>query len=85
MAIILLGIVLAAGAGMGLATIADAVDTTVRGSKDIINLFDAPPLASIMYVENVADAQQRFKRNAILASSAFAGVAIVSIVIFTAG
>lgn len=76
-AIILLGAVLAVGAGLGLAAITDAIDTTVRGVRDIVDVIDAPPLASIMYVENAEDVVSRRTRNAMITGAALASIAVV--------
>ena len=84
-AIILLGIVVAVGGGVGLASLVDAMDTTVRGSKDIADLFDTPPIATIMYVENPADVMKRRARNMLIAGGALASIAAVAVMVQLAG
>jgi polysaccharide biosynthesis transport protein len=79
--IMLLGLVVALGAGLGLATLVDSMDTTVRGAQDIVELFRTPPIASIMYLETAEDVRRRHMRTAMLAGAAVASVAVVAVII----
>lgn len=79
--IVLLGVVVALGAGLGLAALADSVDTTVRGVQDVVDLFHTPPLATVMYLETRGEAVSRKIRTAILAGAAVGSVAVVAVLI----
>ena len=48
--IIFLGIVLALGAGIGIPALADTLDTTVQGVRDLSELLEMPPIATIPYM-----------------------------------
>ncbi|MBA3562410.1 MAG: lipopolysaccharide biosynthesis protein [Gammaproteobacteria bacterium] len=85
MALLILGFVLAAGMGMGIAAIVEAMDSSVRGAKDVFRLFDMPPLASIPYVENHADVRRRVGRNIITAGVAAFSIAVVAVIIQVLG
>jgi succinoglycan biosynthesis transport protein ExoP len=49
--ILLLGALLAAGTGVGIMLLLEALDTRVRGRDDIISLLKVPPLAVIPWIE----------------------------------
>ncbi|MEM7207704.1 MAG: hypothetical protein AAF434_07780 [Pseudomonadota bacterium] len=53
--IVLIGFMLATISGVGTAGIFEFNDTSVRGSKGIVALFNEPPLAVIPYIENAQD------------------------------
>jgi polysaccharide biosynthesis transport protein len=80
--IILLGLVVALGAGLGMATLVDSLDTTVRGAQDVAQLFQAPPLASIMYIDNAQDIWRRRLFNTALLGGAVASIAMVVVVVY---
>jgi len=69
----LLGLVLSLGAAFGSASLADAMDATVRGSRDIAVLLNASPIATIPYIYNPDDFQMLKKKRIALA------VALISI------
>ena len=50
--ILLLGFLLACGAGIGMVTIREYMDRTIYNTKDLISVFRAPPLATIPYISN---------------------------------
>lgn len=54
-AFVLLGIVLGLGGGIGYASIAEYMDRTVRGSRSVVGLLGAPPLAAIPFIPNGID------------------------------
>lgn len=57
-AIFFIGFLVAAGAGLGSVGVAEALDTRIRGRRDIVALTGAPPLAAIPVIQNVATAGQ---------------------------
>jgi uncharacterized protein involved in exopolysaccharide biosynthesis len=81
MALLILGFVLATGCGIGMAALVEAMDTTVRGAKDVRRLLDMPPLATIPYVENHADVRRRFGRNMLAGGVAVFSIAVVALII----
>lgn len=58
-AFILLGLVLGLGSGVGYASLAEYMDRTVRGSRSMIGVMRAPPLAAIPYIPNGIDPPAR--------------------------
>lgn len=58
-AILFLGIVLALAAGIGVVALTEALDGTVRSSRDLRAELEAPPLVAIPYVENNSDIARR--------------------------
>ena len=81
LAIIVFGLVLAAGLGMGLAAIADAVDSTVRGTRDVMELFGTAPIASIGYIRTQEDTVRTRNQALLSAAAAAGGIAGVVIII----
>jgi polysaccharide biosynthesis transport protein len=70
LAIILLGFVLATGAGMGGAAIKEATDHTIKSSKDIIQFEDIDLLTTMPYTSTeVERRQRRFRRMAVAMGS----------------
>lgn len=70
MAIIFLSIILALGAGLGYAAIAEGLDASVRGAKGIFATLQVAPLAIIPYLANDQEtARQRRKRRLIVAGA----------------
>jgi len=61
-AIIAIGIVLGLIIGVGVATISEYNDETVRGKRGVVDVFGAPPLATIPYIENSIDLVARSRR-----------------------
>jgi len=62
-AILLLALVLSVGVGILVATALDAMDETVKGSRDVLRLINAPPLAVIPYVETESEHKKRVAAN----------------------
>lgn len=71
-AIVLLMVLVAVGVSIGLATIVDSMDESVRGAKELAALTGAPPLAIIPFLETPVDRKHRLARN-IAKSTALAG------------
>ncbi|MCB1698678.1 MAG: hypothetical protein KDI34_20850 [Halioglobus sp.] len=57
-AILFLGFVLAAGAGLGFALVKEAMDGSVHGVRELTAVMGAAPLVAIPYIENAQDIQQ---------------------------
>lgn len=58
-AIIFLGLLLAAGAGIGSGIVREAVDGAIHGPSQLTALMGAPPLAVVPYIENDQDLLER--------------------------
>jgi succinoglycan biosynthesis transport protein ExoP len=72
-AVIFLGFVLALGAGIGIAALADAMDDTVRSTRDLITTTGMKPLAVIPYIQTRRDRRNRLIRSAVVTASICAG------------
>jgi len=70
LAILLIGLVLAAFAGLGTIVAADTLDESITGPKDIARYLGAPPLAVIPYIANSDDVKKRRQRAIAGATSA---------------
>ena len=75
-AIIFLGFVLALGAGVGLAALVDAFDSTIRGPRDLQTAFAMKPVGVIPYVRTAHD-----RRLSWLKRSTAAGAAALSLIL----
>ena len=69
-----LGIVFALAVFLGLASLLESADTTVRGRRDVSAVLEMPPLAIIPFIENSAD---KWKRR--LSNSMVVVVAVVAV------
>ncbi len=69
---IFIGIMLGLTAGGGLGAMREVLDTSVRGGRDVRNILEVPPLASIPYIETKADRRRHWLRAGI-------GTAVVSV------
>jgi uncharacterized protein involved in exopolysaccharide biosynthesis len=78
-AIIFLGFVLAVGAGVGLAALVDALDSSIRSPRDLQTGFGLQPVGIIPYVRTAHDRRINW-----LKRSTAAGVAAISLVIVAA-
>ena len=78
----LLGLVLALGAAFGSASLADAMDTTVRGSRDVAVLLNKSPIATIPYIYNPDDFQKRRKKRIAMAVAAVS-MCVIAVVLIT--
>jgi polysaccharide biosynthesis transport protein len=60
--IIMLGVVLAIAAAIGLALLLDSLDTTVRNKRDLEALLHVPPLVSLPWIDTTHDRALRVRR-----------------------
>ena len=61
--IVLLGLMFAFSAGIGVVTVAEYRDHSIRGGSDVVTIFGAPPLVLIPYIQNTEDDLRRRKGN----------------------
>jgi uncharacterized protein involved in exopolysaccharide biosynthesis len=78
-AIVILGFVLAAGAGIGIAALVDAMDSSIRSSRDLLQSFSMKPVGVIPYIKTAHD-----RRVTWLKRSTAAGAAAISLIIVAA-
>jgi uncharacterized protein involved in exopolysaccharide biosynthesis len=78
-AIIFLGFVLAVGAGIGVAALVDALDSSIRSSRDLLDSFSMKPVGVIPYIQTAHD-----RRVTWLKRSTAAGAAAISLIIVAA-
>lgn len=76
-----LGIILSIAIGLGVASLTEAADTSVRGQHDLQALLEMPPIGIIPYVESRRDA---FKRIALNTAMGLAGIGGVALILMTA-
>jgi succinoglycan biosynthesis transport protein ExoP len=72
-----LGVVLAIAIGLGVASLTDAMDTTVRGRNDVYQLIGAPPMGIIPYVENTADKAKRISINVVMTAATLGAISFI--------
>lgn len=72
----LLGLFLAATTGMGAIAAAEYTDHRVRGRRDVVEVFGAPPLVAIPYIENPEDISRRRIRVAAVVALVFISTSV---------
>jgi protein tyrosine kinase modulator len=75
-AIIFLSLVLALGAGVGSAAVAESMDSTIRGAKGIMATLQMAPLAVIPYMANAAETGAQRRKRIIIFASVIAGIIV---------
>ena len=79
-AIIVLSLILAIGAGLGYATVADSMDSTVRGAKGILLTLQVAPLAIIPYLASDRETAAKRRQRRLLVYGA-AAVVVITVVL----
>ena len=80
-AIMAIGVILALGLTLGIIAVLEALDTSVRGRHDILNLLATPPLAVLPWIETSEDRTKRIRRTRYAWAGAAASVLLTSGVI----
>jgi uncharacterized protein involved in exopolysaccharide biosynthesis len=75
-AIVMLGLLLAAGIGAGCVVLAELLDQSIRGPKVLAIIAGSPPLAVIPYLNNSEDVTSARTRRAFAITSFLAGTAL---------
>lgn len=70
-AITLLAFVLACGIGAIAAMVVDALDDTVKSTRDVMKVIHTPPIAVIPYLETDAESRKRVLTNGLMVGSVF--------------
>ena len=58
-AILLLGFILSGAAGLGVVVLSEAMDSSIRGEKDLVSAVGMPPLVVVPYLEVAAEQRKR--------------------------
>lgn len=79
-AIFFLSLVLALGAGLGYAAVAESIDSTVRGAKGVLATLQVAPLAVIPYLATDSEtaARRRYRRMLVLGA---VGVVVLAVIL----
>ncbi|MGB5717787.1 MAG: lipopolysaccharide biosynthesis protein, partial [Gammaproteobacteria bacterium] len=80
-AIIFLSLVLALGAGVGSAAVAESMNAAVRGAKGVVAILHTAPLAVIPYLPNAADTHGVKKKKRIMIITVVAGIIILVLLV----
>jgi polysaccharide biosynthesis transport protein len=77
-----LGVILAIAIGLGVVSLTESMDTTVRGRRDVKGLLDMPPLGVIPRIETAADRGKRILVNLVTGAVVISAVAFVIRTVF---
>ena len=80
-AIIFLSLVLALGAGVGSAAVAESMNAAVRGAKGLVAILNTAPLAIIPYLPNEADSRAQSKKKRITIIAVIAAIIIILLLV----
>jgi uncharacterized protein involved in exopolysaccharide biosynthesis len=80
-AIIFLSLVLALGAGVGSAAVAESMSDAVRGAKGVTALLHTAPLAVIPYLPNTTELRSKSKKKLMVFMMAIAGIVILLLLV----
>lgn len=72
--LVMLVMIIAVGAGIGAAALVDVLDNTLTGSRDVLQLTGAPPLAVIPFLETATDQRRRLAMNVAKATALVGGL-----------
>ncbi|MEJ1964413.1 MAG: Wzz/FepE/Etk N-terminal domain-containing protein [Gammaproteobacteria bacterium] len=73
-AIMVLGVILALGITLAIVALLEALDTSVRGRRDLLSLLSTPPLAVLPWIETIQDRILRKRRRRVAWAGATASV-----------
>ncbi len=80
-AILLLGFLLALGAGAGHVALRESLDDTIQSSKEAVELLSIPPMAVVPYINNAEDRKRRHKRILIKIVMSFVLLGVIAAII----
>jgi hypothetical protein len=82
-AILALGFLLSIGAAIGIVALLEALDSTIRGRRELVALVGVPPLAIIPWVESAVqvDDSARLRRRLVFAAGAAGGALAVVLLV----
>jgi uncharacterized protein involved in exopolysaccharide biosynthesis len=80
-AVLFLSLVIAFVAGVAVVAFAESSDSRVRGSRDVLELFEAPPLAFVPFIANTADVRALAMRRRALILGVVVWLAVIGFLI----
>ncbi len=80
-AIFLLGLILSLGGGVAYAGVLESMDSSVKGSKSLIGLVNAPLLSVIPYIENSEDRRKKTKVNTFLIFGVVSSIVVILLLV----
>ena len=80
-AIVFLSLVLALGAGVGSAALAESINAAVRGAKGVAAILHTAPLAVIPYLPNETDSRKQRRKKRLMIIAVFAGIIILLLLV----
>lgn len=80
-AILLLGMILSMGGGVAYAGVLESMDGSIKSSKMLAGLLDAPLLSVIPYMENSEDRRKKTKLKTSLVIGVISGIALIALLI----
>jgi uncharacterized protein involved in exopolysaccharide biosynthesis len=84
-AVLFLSFVLAFGLGIGAVAFVESSDTRVRGARDVLELFEAPPLAVVPFIANTADMRIQASRRRAIAVGVALWLAMIAFLVLRPG
>jgi capsular polysaccharide biosynthesis protein len=81
--LIFLGAILGLFGAFGSASLADATDVRVRGTRDLEALLGMTPMAAIPYIDGAGDAKRRTTTNVVIALAVTAACAALLIMLLS--
>jgi len=80
-ALVFLSLVLALGAGIGSAAIAESMDSAVRGAKGLTAILQMAPLTVIPYLDTAAETVQQKRRRIIMIAAIIVSIVIILLLV----
>ena len=84
LSLLILSVVLAMIFGIAAAITTDSMDNTVKESRDLIRISNAPPIAVIPYIETPRDRRKRIGTNILMSGTVLGCIALVVMITTTA-
>ncbi len=83
LAIAFLGFVFSLAGGLGAASLAEALNDTVRGRRGVTEILGEPPLALVPYITTIQDVRKKILQRSMFAFGAIASILVVAVLIHT--
>ncbi len=80
-AIIILGFLLSIGSGLGFATVAESMDSSVRGVRGVMSVLEVPPLSVIPYLPTSEDLARAVKTRKIIIAFVASGFVLLVLLV----
>lgn len=80
-AIMLLGVILSMGGGVAYAGVLESLDSSIKSSKELVNVLKAPLLSVIPYIENAQDRGRKRKGRGVVVAAIIAVILTATLLI----